>query len=165
MNTEYLLDQLQIFYKQLAQETSRLEEIHSNRLKCGNGCAACCIDGISIFSLEAENIRRKNKNHTRTNQTKIPGKCTFLSVDNSCTIYESRPYVCRTQGLPLRWIEEKIEYRDICPLNEEGEPIENLAAVDCFTFEDFEKKLALLQIQFDEGLMDRVKLRDLEKEL
>ncbi|MBK7707050.1 MAG: hypothetical protein IPJ30_15135 [Acidobacteria bacterium] len=51
------------------------------------------------------------------------GACAFLDQD-ACRIYPDRPYVHRTQGLPLRWIEDDLEeafkYRDICPLNEAG---------------------------------------------
>ena len=32
------------------------------------------------------------------------GACAFLDGEGGCRVYPDRPYVCRTQGLPLRWI-------------------------------------------------------------
>ena len=78
------------------------------------------------------------------------GACAFLDVDGGCRIYADRPYVCRTQGLPLRWLEDQeehaVELRDICPLNEVGEPIERLPAQDCWTLGLFEERLARLEL-------------------
>ena len=89
--------------------------------------------------------------------------CAFLDAEGACRIYADRPYVCRTQGLPLRWIEEDfdetIEYRDICPLNAAGEPVEDLEAADCWTIGPFEEELSM--IQAGTGDSARVPLRDL----
>ena len=35
-----------------------------------------------------------------------PGACAFLDGEGACRVYDSRPYRCRTQGLPLRWFDE-----------------------------------------------------------
>jgi hypothetical protein len=70
--------------------------------------------------------------------------------------------VCRTQGLPLRWLDEEreAELRDICALNEAGEPLEQLPADACWTLGETEGELAQLQRAFGrEG--ERVALRAL----
>ncbi len=69
--------------------------------------------------------------------------------------------MCRTQGLPLRWFEEQIEFRDICPLNEEGSPIEKLMADECWEIGPFEARLASMQANLDGGALQRVPLREL----
>ncbi|MBI3798314.1 MAG: YkgJ family cysteine cluster protein, partial [Deltaproteobacteria bacterium] len=94
------------------------------------------------------------------------GACAFLNEEGACRIYAHRPYVCRTQGLPLRWIEERedgsvSEMRDICPLNERGEPLENLAEEACWSIGPFEGRLARLQAAAGNGEMQRIALRDL----
>lgn len=93
--------------------------------------------------------------------------CAFLDKNDACRIYENRPYVCRTQGLPLRWFDEiedeLVELRDICPLNEEGVPVENLEEEKCWTIGEFESKLAELQKEFGQGKNKRIKLRKLFK--
>jgi hypothetical protein len=68
--------------------------------------------------------------------------------------------------LPLRWLEETdageiYELRDICPLNEEGTPIEELPEEDCWAIGPFEEQLARLQIEASAGQLRRVALRDL----
>jgi Uncharacterised protein family (UPF0153). len=159
---------IKIFYRQVDALAEKLSEIHAARLKCKRGCAACCVDEITVFEAEAENIRANHAELLRSEKPHEPGKCAFLDADNACRIYENRPYVCRTQGLPLRWFEEDFEeifeYRDICPLNEAGEPLENLPEEQCWTIGDFESRLAALQAEFGAGEMRRVRLRDLFSE-
>jgi Fe-S-cluster containining protein len=95
-----------------------------------------------------------------------PGNCAFLDERGGCRIYGDRPYVCRTQGLPLRWFEEDddghtAELRDICPLNDiSDEPLGNLSEEDFWTIGAFEGRLAELQREFGESLR-RVSLRQL----
>jgi hypothetical protein len=94
------------------------------------------------------------------------GACVFLDPRGACRIYAHRPYVCRTQGLPLRWLEAKdnepiVEYRDICPLNDRGVPVEALNVQDCWTLGPAEEALAQLQERSHPGDMRRVPLRSL----
>lgn len=135
-----------------------LAERHRERMVCRRGCFGCCVDDISVFAVEAARIQ-KSAPELLANGTPYPiGQCAFLGSEGECRIYDVRPYVCRTQGLPLRWIDEEAEaeYRDICPLNDESSPIEELAAEECWTLGEFEERLAVLQ-----GDGTRVKLRDL----
>ena len=96
-----------------------------------------------------------------------PGACAFLDAAGGCRIYADRPYVCRTQGLPLRWLEERedgewVEYRDICPLNEQGPPVEELELEDCWSIGIYEPRLLDLQEALQgPGPPRRVALRDL----
>ncbi len=125
------------------------------------------MDDLTVFDVEATEIRRQHAVLLATGTPHTEGSCAFLDDEGACRIYEERPYVCRTQGLPLRWIESNdgedataIELRDICPLNENDEPIETIAAADCWTLGPVEERLALLQ--FDEpDRSKRVRLRSL----
>jgi hypothetical protein len=122
------------------------------RLRCARGCAGCCVDELSVFEVEAAVIVRRHRD---------------LLDAAAPRVYAERPYVCRTQGLPLRWLEEDEagaprELRDECPLNgTEGPPIEALPAADCFTLGPFEERLAALQARVDGGQGRRVALRSL----
>ena len=75
--------------------------------------------------------------------------------------------MCRTQGLPLRWVVEEdargelVERRDICPLNAEGEPLESLPEPACWTLGPYEARLRRLQEAADGGAGRRVALRAL----
>ncbi|MDA8099441.1 MAG: YkgJ family cysteine cluster protein [Nitrospiraceae bacterium] len=153
-------------HRKVDEAAAYLRDLHKERLQCRPGCASCCIDDITVFAIEAENIASHN---TRLLETGIPharGACAFLDELNRCRIYEQRPYVCRTQGLPLRWMSENdhgeiVEMRDICPLNEEGTPIEELPSGTCWTIGPVEEQLAELQHAASGAMMTRVRLRTL----
>lgn len=138
---------------------------HAARLQCRRGCASCCVDDLSVFEIEAEIIRTRAANVLRE-PPHPAGACAFLDPHGACRIYPHRPYVCRTQGLPLRWIdfddpEAGGERRDICPLNESDEPLAALPADTCWELGPTEGQLAGLQAAHDGGALRRVRLRAL----
>jgi hypothetical protein len=153
-------------HDEVDRAAAALAERHRARLRCGRGCHACCVDGITVFEVEAERIRRAHPELLRSGQPHAAGACAFLGDAGECRVYEDRPYVCRTQGLPLRWLdtepaEAPVERRDICPLNEAGAPLESLPAEDCWTLGPVEARLRRLQERVDGGSTRRVALRDL----
>lgn len=170
MSTEKrrLLDILNKLYSEVDAQTEILAQVHGSRLVCRRGCSMCCVDQLSVFEIEAENIRARHQDLLQSAQPHEIGACAFLDSEGACRIYQDRPYVCRTQGLPLRWLDEDdqgdfVEYRDICPLNDEGdvEPIEDLPESECWSIGPVEERLAKLQQQFGHEPAKRVELRSL----
>lgn len=166
-----VFSELENFYDEVDKLSTILSGKHGSRLKCKVGCFSCCVDNITVFEVEAEHIKKHNNDLINNDKPYPEGYCAFLNDKGECRIYEHRPYVCRTQGLPIRWIEEineeeLYEMRDICPLNEEGEPIVNIKAEDCWTIGPFEEKLAIIQKNFSDKPMglNRIHLRQLFKE-
>ena len=163
---EWALSELERLHQTVDRRASALERRHSARLECARGCSQCCVDDLTVFEVEAERIRRAHRHLLFEGGPRADGGCAFLDDHGACRVYDSRPYVCRTQGLPLRWTETdieggRIEYRDICPLNERPEdPLESLGEQDCWTIGPTESSLAQLQIEFG-GTLRRVRLRDL----
>jgi Fe-S-cluster containining protein len=160
------LDALQRMIRNLDRRTARLRGLHAGRLRCGPGCAKCCLDGLTVFEIEAERIRHGHAALLASGRPHPAGACAFLDPGGACRIYPSRPYVCRTQGLPLRWIEEgedgtAVERRDICPENEAGTPVVELPEDACWTIGPFEDALGALQRRASGGRMTRVPLRSL----
>ncbi len=142
--------------------------LHRGRLRCGAGCADCCVDELTVLDIEAERIRRAHPDLLADGEPGPTGACAFLDSQRRCRIYDARPYVCRTQGLPLRWIDEAapgewVEYRDICPLNDDGPPIEGLDLHECWSIGIYEPRLLDLQEQWqgDAAQPRRVALRAL----
>jgi Fe-S-cluster containining protein len=153
-------------YGQIDELVAPLLEIHIKRLNCGPGCCSCCRDDLTVFAVEAENLRLSCGAFLREATARAPGACAFLDVRGNCRIYPYRPYVCRTQGLPLRWREQQaggevVEYRDICPLNAPGVPIEDLASEHCWPLGPVEEVLVQIQERFYPGSMERIALRSL----
>ena len=162
-----VLAALQRLHEEVDAACASLEKRHAPRLTCSRGCHACCIDRITVFSLEAELIRLGHEGLLLCGSPHPRGACAFLDERGACRIYPRRPYVCRTQGLPLRWIKEDgsgsvVEYRDICPLNDVLDaPLQGLDAEDCWSIGPFEQRLAALQRDYAGGEWVRVELRSL----
>lgn len=144
-----------------------LAKRHTGRLHCARGCADCCVDEISVFDVEAERIRRAHPELLQKGTPAPPGRCAFLDAAGACRIYEVRPYVCRTQGLPLRWLEEDdsgeiVEQRDICPLNLQGPSLGSLPEDAFWQLGPSELELSALQAKTDGAHpLKRVGLRSL----
>ena len=157
---------LRALYREVDRIAGSLHHIHEDRLRCRKGCSNCCIDGITVFEVEARYILKHCSHLFGQHPAHPSGACAFLDSEGSCRIYPFRPYVCRTQGLPLSWIDEDqgpspVEMRDICPLNDPGPPIVDLPSDTCWSIGPFEACLARLQIEMSGGPMGRIELRDL----
>ena len=148
-----MIDEL---HAEVDTRAAALAERHRAKMVCARGCSGCCVDEITVFEVEAERIRLGAPDLLASGAPHPPGRCAFLGSEGECRIYALRPYVCRTQGLPLRWIDdlEAVEYRDVCSLNEI--PVETLEAEECWTIGETEERLVELQ-----GDGKRVRLRDL----
>jgi Fe-S-cluster containining protein len=148
---------LAVLHSEVDSRAAAIAERHAGKLECRRSCFGCCVDGITVFEVEAERIRSKAAQLLASGAPHPPGRCAFLGAEGECRIYEVRPYVCRTQGLPLRWLdhEAEAEYRDICELNE-AVPLTAIPPEDCWTLGEVEEQLARLN-----GGRGRVGLRDL----
>ncbi|MBI9035318.1 MAG: YkgJ family cysteine cluster protein [Bacteroidales bacterium] len=161
-----LINQLGELYHQVDMQSEALENKLGNILNCKQGCHECCIDELSVFEIEAVNIKNHYQDFLINESPADKGGCAFLDVAGACRIYDHRPYVCRTQGLPLRWMDydqndELVEMRDICPLNDKEETILDLPEDYFWTIGSYEEQLAKLQLQLDGGTFNRVALRSL----
>lgn len=157
-----VIDAVDRLHDAIDEAASAIAAQHGRRLRCGRGCSGCCVDDLTVFEVEAAAIVRRHPD-VLARPPHPTGACAFLDSDGACRVYASRPYVCRTQGLPLRWMEDDgCERRDICALNEEGEPpVEALPAAACWPIGPAETQLARLQATVDGGALRRVSLRSL----
>jgi Fe-S-cluster containining protein len=163
--TPEIIAALKQFYVALDSHINSIEKKNKARINCKKGCFSCCKDDLEVFGIEAEFIRKNQSEFLKNNSAAPRGACAFLDEEGGCRIYDSRPFVCRTHGVPIAYLQEdemgEFELRDICPLNKEGSPLEDLNADFVFQNNSWEEKLATLQIISDKGKMDRVLLRDL----
>ena len=73
-------------HHQIDDAVSVLSDIHGERLKCKLGCASCCIDEISVFNIEADNIRDWVGEKLQGHKPSEGGKCAFLTDSGACRI-------------------------------------------------------------------------------
>ena len=95
------------------------------------------------------------------------GECNFLE-NGLCTIYDSRPIICRTHGLPIMFEEDGTQKADCCPLNfteiDEGLGSEAFIDIDkinsiLYTI----NSLFIKELKLPFSPEDRIPLTDIEK--
>jgi len=164
------LDALRTLHGEIDREAGRLTNEHAERLRCGRGCSACCLDDLTVSPVEAELIRDLHPALLSDEAPHPKGACAFLDGEGACRIYAERPSVCRSQGLPLRMFFEDDageieEHRDICPLNVEGgPPLASLPEASFWLVGPFELRLNAIEDEFlggASGADARVALRSL----
>ena len=166
MRKDPTLQALEQLHEEVDEATAPLRVAHQRRLQCKKGCSDCCVDNLSVFEVEADRIRARHAALLEEGTPAPPGRCAFLDAEGACRIYADRPYVCRTQGLPLRWWDDGpdgvAEFRDICSRNEpNGPPLVALKPDDCWTLGPFEGRLAQLESERSGGGLHRIRIRDL----
>ena len=163
---EKALGLLDTLHREVDQRARVISSTLGGCLTCRRGCADCCLDELTVFEIEAEKIRRGCERLLARGSPHPGGRCAFLEPEGACRIYADRPYVCRSQGLPLRWIEETdagnlVEHRDICRLSLAETSIDYLPGQACFLIGPFEERLVRLQADAFDGQLRRVPLRSL----
>ena len=141
---------------------------YTAHLNCHAGCSGCCQHHLSVFPVEAASIRKAinslpqetqecvrkqalavNEQEARSESIACP-----LLVDDKCAIYNQRPLICRTQGLPLLiQAEDDAEYGtsevDFCPLNfTTPEAIDDLDEDHLVPLDALNLKLAIVNLNY-----------------
>jgi Fe-S-cluster containining protein len=95
-----------------------------DQITCSAGCSSCCTS-ITIFPVEAAALREMLKMLPAHRADEIlrhvaehaeGERCPLLS-HHHCLLYEARPIICRTHGLPIIYSADGRRSSDCCPLN------------------------------------------------
>lgn len=150
------------YYALLTRIESLFAEIqsrHASVMRCKLSCHSCCKPELTVGPLEAENIRHALSTDAARLESllelekQLPHKgkrCSFLTAEGGCGIYELRPLVCRSHGVPLQFKDpstrdnEAPRLRDVCSLNFEGVDIGRLDSRDVMNLDTLNTLLALL---------------------
>lgn len=107
---------------------------HKAEFSCKLGCDQCCHVSLSVSAIEAKAISDwfdqldgsvKRHLHVKWQSEKYKGRdldgnlvepCAFL-YEGKCSIYDARPIICRSHGLPLLRSENGQNLLDCCSLN------------------------------------------------
>ncbi len=150
------------FVQQVDTLTTLLATNYAKHLVCHAGCSGCCQHHLSVFPVEAARVkaaitalpdelraRIKQQAHT-VNEREAQGQpvaCPLL-VDERCAIYEARPLICHTQGLPLLLEAEDVGQEvDFCPLNFTApDAVDDLDEQHLVPLDELNLKLALVNL-------------------
>lgn len=69
-------------------------------IACRRGCSDCCAPGLTVLPVEAYAIEEHLSGGVLLPEPR-QDRCAFLDRDGGCAIYEARPILCRTHGLPI----------------------------------------------------------------
>jgi Fe-S-cluster containining protein len=162
-----------LLINKIDREVERLAKMHSNHLQCKKGCDLCCMD-YSIFPVEyyaiLDNLKAVNF-HFETD-VKDDNSCAFLK-DHACSIYENRPVICRTHGLPLIYMNDDHEWElSNCELNFNDFDFDEFTINNTFQQDKFNSSLFVLNKEFISDFVDNkfskvdlIPLKNLAKEL
>src|SRR5262245_11316771 len=115
----------------------------AQNLTCHEGCSGCCGFHLSLAPVEARYLaaglsslppairERVVANAQALARGQAEGPCPLL-VEDRCALYERRPLLCRTHGLPVtgRELREQGRAFDVCPLNFTEEDPERQDVID-----------------------------------
>ena len=130
--------------------SERLTQQHSKHMLCKAGCDLCCMD-YSIFPVEFYSILNQLKQSNikpeiKANHSKKD--CIFLH-NHRCTIYNERPVICRTHGLPLLYMNDNSEWElSACELNFTEFDMEQFNKENTYPQDTFNSKLYMLNKEF-----------------
>lgn len=132
---------------------SSLHNIHYNFTHCKQGCDECCMNfrllPIEFYSillfLKESKLRNLNSSESES--------CPFLT-NHSCTIYEHRPIICRSHGLPILDMDQDGDNWELsfCPLNFKDNDDEYFTHSNCYHQDTFNSKLYMLNLEFVKAL-------------
>ncbi|MCA9711141.1 MAG: YkgJ family cysteine cluster protein, partial [Myxococcales bacterium] len=87
------------------------QERSPGAMQCRAGCARCCHQRFGVFEVEAHRLRtalarlartdpeRRRRVRAQADDPAAQSRCALL-VDDRCAVYDERPMICRTHGLP-----------------------------------------------------------------
>jgi len=172
---------LESLYQKITEFGSQISERAQTKSVCQQGCSRCCYVDLSVFEIEANAITNWFQNLPSDQQAKLKEQwkkptlikenffqqntsaCPFLK-EESCTIYEVRPLICRSQGLPLTFKLDQSWMQDLCPLNIDMQPeLEKKDWLNLDLLNTILAHLELLDAQKNER--PRQRLRDLQAKL
>lgn len=140
------------------------------RMRCRIGCFRCCTLS-SVLPIEAVVLAKAIRHLDSEGKAKIKGQaeqadlphCSLL-LCGRCSVYSSRPLICRTHGAPLAYIDYAAEAIEIsaCPVNFATEfPFDNQQLL---YMDELNGELLTLNEQFTlqwGGSQLRISLRDI----
>jgi len=92
---------------------------HGDDMQCNTGCSDCCHVRLSITGVEADAIRAHVAAWPAERRRSLlavgpADRCAALDENGRCKIYEARPVVCRSHGVPIRMRQDSVPVIQAC---------------------------------------------------
>jgi uncharacterized protein len=120
------LDTLRALAAKVDAFFERVQAKQGPDMRCGSGCFDCCSPGLTVTGVEAALVRDGLQGRPPAERTAIAqrarssdgSRCAALDSQGRCSIYDVRPLVCRSHGLPIRLqTPGHLPIVDACPKN------------------------------------------------
>lgn len=91
-------------------------------MQCSTGCSDCCHVRLTITGIEAAAIRAHVASWPRARRQDLAStgptdRCAALDPAGRCKIYDARPLVCRSHGVPIRMRQRGLPIVQACYRN------------------------------------------------
>jgi len=161
-NTDY-----NALVQKIDDKATEITAKHSPQINCKKGCHSCCLPNISVSKVEAVRIQDflfdnpdilVQARHLQQENPHRGTRCSFLDKEGGCLIYEARPIICRTHGLPIRLREDDKTVESWCPLNfQEG--VQKIDQLSWMNLDIVNSILALINSQAYPSVSERIILK------
>lgn len=145
----------------------KIQGAHADDIACRRGCDSCCRH-LSLFPVEAVALRLSlERMNDPALQSRIRRHASLASGDGcplldhgTCLMYDHRPLICRTHGMPLLVEKDGKAAVDYCPMNFRA--VSSLEREMIIDLEQLNRTLVLINRVFVEqvfetgGLLDRL---------
>lgn len=109
-NDDDLLGRYDDLLGEVGQAFDAIRERQSRHMLCRSGCSDCCRARLSMTHVETAYLRRNLAQLPRERRADVAARaqrdkqeyCPALDPEGRCGIYEVRPLICRSFGVPLR---------------------------------------------------------------
>lgn len=134
--------------QEIDTQCNTLHSTHQPHTSCKKGCDQCCIN-FSVLPIEFFNIVHELKQKSVVLNINNTDQCIFLN-QGVCQIYEHRPSICRSHGLPILNMDSEGENMELsfCPLNFKNVEIDYFTLENGFQQDTFNSKLYMANINF-----------------
>lgn len=104
---------------------TRVTDRHPGDMQCKSGCSDCCAVRLSVTAAEGDAIRDflagcssdRRATLVANARSAPPDRCAALDPAGRCLIYDARPIVCRSHGVPIRMTTASLPVVQACHRN------------------------------------------------
>ncbi len=162
-----VLENYTVLLKKTDEKSKEISTRYQEKIQCAKGCHSCCLHGLTVNGLEREHLKQyltanpviaeKAVANAQANPHKGQ-RCSFLDPEGSCLVYEARPIVCRSHGVPLKTAMDPQSavqnsstsmHLSVCPLNFTDMHLKDVGDHYFINLDTLNTILVLLNQQFD----------------